>query len=207
MNKPSFVYVTYIASTPERIWEALTKAEFTERYMFGRRVESTWAVGAPVRYFGRDGRVSDSGEVLESDAPHRLVITWRVEFDDALRGEGYSKVTFELEPLGGEVKLTVIHDELRAGVRSGTAAQSPSAHTSGRSGDRIVGSTTTRWCRSRVRGRVATSGFVRMPAARTIVNATNSAQAPASVRSRTRSSSRTSGTDGGLGATVGERVR
>lgn len=115
MSKPSFVYVTYIATSAERLWEALTSAEFTERYMFGRRVESTWTVGATVRYVGRDGNLSDSGEVLESDPPHRLVFTWRVEFDDALRREGYSKVTFELEPLGGEVKLTVIHDELREG--------------------------------------------------------------------------------------------
>jgi uncharacterized protein YndB with AHSA1/START domain len=115
MDKPSFVYVTYIATTPDRLWRALTSAEFTERYMFGRRVESTWQVGAPVRYWGRDGRLSDSGEVIESHPPRRLVFTWRVEFDDALRGEGYSKVTFELEALGGEVKLTVIHDELREG--------------------------------------------------------------------------------------------
>ena len=55
MTKPSFVYVTYIATTIDRLWHALTSAEFTERYMFGRRVESTWAVGAPVRYIGRDG--------------------------------------------------------------------------------------------------------------------------------------------------------
>ena len=115
MSKPSFVYVTYIATTADRLWQALTSAEFTERYMFGRRVESTWMVGAPVRYIGRDGNLSDSGEVLESTPPHRLVFTWRVEFDDALRREGYSKVTFELEPLGGEVKLTVIHDDLREG--------------------------------------------------------------------------------------------
>ena len=115
MTKPSFVYVTYIATTPDRLWAALTNAEFTERYMFGRRVESTWQVGAPVRYIGREGTLSDSGEVLESNPPRRLVFTWRVEFDDALRREGYSKVTFELEPLGGEVKLTVIHDELREG--------------------------------------------------------------------------------------------
>jgi len=115
MTKPSFVYVTYIATTIDRLYRALTSAEFTERYMFGRRVESTWAVGAPVRYIGRDGNLSDSGSVLESDPPRRLVFTWRVEFDDALRNEGYSKVTFELESLGGEVKLTVIHDELREG--------------------------------------------------------------------------------------------
>jgi uncharacterized protein YndB with AHSA1/START domain len=97
--------------------------------MFGRKVESTWAVGAPVRYIGRDGALSDSGEVLESDPPRRLVFTWRVEFDDALRREGYSKVTFELEPLGGEVKLTVIHDELRdgSGVLKGISMGWPKA--------------------------------------------------------------------------------
>ena len=129
MDKPSFVYVTYIASTIERVWQALTSAEFTERYMFGRRVESTWKVGAPVRYLGRDGKLSDSGEVLEADPPRRLVFTWRVEFDDALRRDGYSKVTFELEPLGGEVKLTVVHDELRegSGVLKGISGGWPKA--------------------------------------------------------------------------------
>ena len=129
MSKPSFVYVTYIATTIERLYQALTSAEFTERYMFGRRVESTWKVGAPVRYVGRDGKLSDSGEVLEADPPRRLVFTWRVEFDDALRREGYSKVTFELEPLGGEVKLTVVHDELRegSGVLKGISGGWPKA--------------------------------------------------------------------------------
>ena len=129
MSKPSFVYVTYIATTIERLYQALTSAEFTERYMFGRRVESTWKVGAPVRYLGRDGKLSDSGEVLEADPPRLLVFTWRVEFDDALRREGYSKVTFELEPLGGEVKLTVVHDELRegSGVLKGISGGWPKA--------------------------------------------------------------------------------
>jgi uncharacterized protein YndB with AHSA1/START domain len=129
MTRPSFVYVTYIATTIDRLYRALTSAEFTERYMFGRRVESTWEVGAPVRYTGRDGRLSDSGVVLESDPPRRLVFTWRVEFDDALRAEGYSKVTFELEAQGGEVRLTVIHDELRedSGVFRGISGGWPKA--------------------------------------------------------------------------------
>ena len=71
MTRPSVVYVTYIATTIDRLYRALTSAEFTERYMFGRRVESSWEVGAPVRYIGRDGRLSDSGVVLESDPPRR----------------------------------------------------------------------------------------------------------------------------------------
>src|SRR3954470_16296451 len=129
MPKPSFVYVTYIATTIDRLYRALTTAEFTEHYMFGRRVESTWEVGAPVRYYGRDGDVSDSGTVLEASPPSLLVFTWRVELDDALRNEGYGKVTFELEPLGGEVKLTVIHDDLRedSGVYKGISGGWPKA--------------------------------------------------------------------------------
>ena len=129
-TRPSFVYVTYIATTIDRLYESLTSPRFTERYMFGRRVESTWEVGAPVRYYGRDGNLSDSGTVLEADPPRRLVFTWRVEFDDALRDEGYSTVTFELEPLpGGEVKLTVVHDDLRAdsGVFKGISGGWPKA--------------------------------------------------------------------------------
>jgi uncharacterized protein YndB with AHSA1/START domain len=129
MTRPSFVYVTYIATSIDRLYRALTTAEFTERYMFGRRVESTWEVGAPVRYYGRDGNMSDSGTVLEASAPYRLVFTWRVEFDEALRKEGHGKVTFELEPLGGEVKLTVIHDDLRedSGVYKGISGGWPKA--------------------------------------------------------------------------------
>jgi len=129
MTRPSFVYVTYIASTAERLWQALTSAEFTERYMFGRRVESTWAVGASVRYWGRDGKLSDSGTVLESNPPRRLVFTWRVELDDALRAEVYSTVTFDIEPLGSEVRLSVVHDDLRegSGVLQGISGGWPKA--------------------------------------------------------------------------------
>ena len=115
MDKPSFVYVTYIATTPEKLWDALTSAAFTERYMFGRRVESEWRVGSSVRYYGTDGELTDSGEVLEADRPRRLSYTWRVELHPALAREGHSRVTFELEPVGTEVKLTVVHDGFAEG--------------------------------------------------------------------------------------------
>ena len=119
MSKPSFVYVTYIATTIERLYQALTSAEFTERYMFGRRVESTWAVGAPVRYVGRDGGVSDSGEVLESDPPRMLRHTWRALYDPETATEPFSRVTWEIEPQeGGVTKLTVVHDQLEGAPKT-----------------------------------------------------------------------------------------
>jgi uncharacterized protein YndB with AHSA1/START domain len=117
MEKPEIVYVTYIAATPERVWQALTSAEFTGRYWFGRRVESDWRVGSPVRYLADDGRLSDSGEILECDPPRKLSFTWRVEFVEELRREGFSRVTFTLEPMDGTVKLTLVHDRLQPGSK------------------------------------------------------------------------------------------
>jgi len=117
MEKPEIVYVTYIAATPERVWEALTSAEFTSRYWIGRRVESDWRVGSPIRYMADDGRLSDSGYILECDPPRKLSFTWRVEFVEELRREGHSRVTFTLEPMDGAVKLTMVHDRLKPGSK------------------------------------------------------------------------------------------
>ncbi|MFL5806935.1 MAG: SRPBCC family protein [Roseiflexaceae bacterium] len=113
MGKPEFVYVSYIATTPERLWAALTKGEFTKTYWYGRRIESQWTVGAPVAFFDGDSQdLTDSGVVLISDPPRQLVYTFRNEFDPAARQQGYSRVSFTLEPHEGVVKLTLVHDEL-----------------------------------------------------------------------------------------------
>lgn len=113
MAKPEFVYVTYIATTPEKLWAALTRGEFTKKYWYGRRIESDWAVGSPVNFFDRDTNViTDSGRVLECDPPRRLVYTFRVEFDPEARKQGHSRVSFTLEPHQGMVKLTLVHDQL-----------------------------------------------------------------------------------------------
>jgi uncharacterized protein YndB with AHSA1/START domain len=113
MSKPEFVYVTYIATTPERLWEALTRGEFTKKYWYGRRIESDWRVGSPVRFFDGDSDVlTDSGVVLESDPPSRLAYTFQNEFDPEARKLGYSRVTFTLQAHEGMVKLTLVHDEL-----------------------------------------------------------------------------------------------
>ena len=108
--KSSFVYVTYIRATPEKVWQALTEPEFTRQFWAGTSQECEWKVGASWRIMIPDGRVADQGEVLEL-APHRrLVLSWRNEFKPELRQEGYSRLTWLLEPEGDMVRLTVRHE-------------------------------------------------------------------------------------------------
>jgi uncharacterized protein YndB with AHSA1/START domain len=104
-----FVYVTFIRTTPERLWEALTTPDFIAEYWFGMKCESDFKTGSPWRLVFTDGRVADTGEIVEADAPRRLAIKWRNEFRPELKAEGYSLCTFELEPVDGAVKLTVTH--------------------------------------------------------------------------------------------------
>src|ERR1700686_4130422 len=104
-----FVYVTYIRTTPEKLWDALTKPEFTRAYWCETWQDCDWKAGSPWRIMIPDGRVADSGEVLELDRPRRLVLSWRNEFTE-MKAEGYSRATFELEPAAGSVKLTVTHE-------------------------------------------------------------------------------------------------
>jgi uncharacterized protein YndB with AHSA1/START domain len=109
MNRSSFVYVTYIRTTPERLWEALTERQFIEQYWYGMRIETDWKKGSSWRLVFSDGRLGDAGEILESDPPRRMVIKWRNEWKPELHAEGFSRCTFELEPQGTAVKLTVTH--------------------------------------------------------------------------------------------------
>ncbi|HLW93732.1 MAG TPA: SRPBCC family protein [Roseiarcus sp.] len=110
MGNDRFVYVTYIRTTAEKLWDALTKPEFTRLYWAGVTAESTWAPGASWRLIIPDGRVADTGEIVESDQPSKLVVTWRNEFRPDLHAEGHSRCTFELEPAKGAVKLTIVHE-------------------------------------------------------------------------------------------------
>ncbi|MGA7776122.1 MAG: SRPBCC family protein [Paraburkholderia sp.] len=105
----AFVYVTFIRTTQERLWQALTSVEFTRQYWFGMHQESEWKVGASWQLMFPDGRVADTGEVVEIDPPRRLVLRWRNEFRPELKAEGYSRCTMELEPKDEAVKLTVTH--------------------------------------------------------------------------------------------------
>ena len=107
MSKPEFVYVIYIASTPEKVFEALTDARMSERCWHGNSVVSNWKVGSPlrIRLAHRDNDVT--GEVLEYDPPRRLAYSF---LHDGSDGEKPSRVTFELERQRDQVRLTMVHD-------------------------------------------------------------------------------------------------
>ena len=110
MAESTFVYVIFIRTTPERLWSALTEAEFTKQYWFGMHLESQWTAGSPWKMVSGDGRIVDAGEILESDPPRRLVIKWRNEWKPEFKAEGYSRCTMELEQMGEAVKLSITHE-------------------------------------------------------------------------------------------------
>jgi uncharacterized protein YndB with AHSA1/START domain len=130
MSQPKFVpntvYVTYIASTPEKVWEALTSAAFTRQYFFGGSVEIEQKVGGRFLMRMPDGSIHIKGKVIECDPPRRLSVTW-----DVVGMKDFSElpeclVTFDIEPMGGSVKLTMteahqwdIPDAILAGGRQG----------------------------------------------------------------------------------------
>lgn len=104
-----FVYVTYIRTTLEILWSALIEPDFTRQYWAGTHQVSDWKVGSDWRIMIPDGRVGDSGKVLVFDPPKRLSVSWRNEFMPDLKAEGHSTCTYDLEPAGSTVKLTVTH--------------------------------------------------------------------------------------------------
>lgn len=109
MARSSFVYVSYIRTTPEELWSALTDGAFMEQYWFGLHAESEWRAGSGWRMVAADGRTVDAGEIVEAEPPRRLVIRWQHQDNAELRAEGESLCTMELEPAGAAVKLTITH--------------------------------------------------------------------------------------------------
>jgi uncharacterized protein YndB with AHSA1/START domain len=110
MAESRFVYVTYIRTTRQKLWQALFDPEFTRKYWCETWQDCEWKAGASWRLMIPDGRISDSGEIVEIEPERRLVLTWRNEFKPELRAEGYSRLTYELEEMGESVKLTLIHE-------------------------------------------------------------------------------------------------
>src|SRR5579864_3406 len=109
MAGSTFVYVTFIRTSPEDLWSALTNQEFMRKYWFGVYAETDWKVGSQWKLKFPDGRIADTGEVVEIDSPKRLVLQWRNEFKPELKAEGYSRCVFEIEPVGDAVRLTITH--------------------------------------------------------------------------------------------------
>jgi uncharacterized protein YndB with AHSA1/START domain len=109
MNRSEFVYVVYIRTTPERLWLALTSPDFMKQYWFGMYFETDWQSGSAWQLVFSDGRVADSGEIVEVDPPRRMVFKWRNDFRPELKAEGYGRCTIELEPIADSVKLSIAH--------------------------------------------------------------------------------------------------
>ena len=112
------VYRVYIRATPQAVWDAITKPEWTERYGYGARAEIELRPGGAYRGLASEAmrcmgapEVAVDGEVVEADPPRRLVMTWRMAMDPELAAEGFTRLTYEIEEgKGGVTKLTVTHD-------------------------------------------------------------------------------------------------
>ena len=127
--KPMIVYTIYIAATPEKVWEALTSAEFSRKYFFGNAVEVDLKVGGAYIVHAPDGAPQISGEVVECVAPRKLTVTFNVNWPALIEKLGATLVSWEIEPAGDVVRLTMteahdrpLSDDILSGGRSGWPA-------------------------------------------------------------------------------------
>jgi uncharacterized protein YndB with AHSA1/START domain len=120
MSAPHFVYVTYIRTTPRKLWDALTRGDFMLKYWHAR-IESSWKIGAPVQTFTRKGRLDWDGKVLSCDPPRSLSYTFQILGFQ----KRSSRIVFHLEPAGSTVKLTLSHYGIEPRCRKGIAGGWP----------------------------------------------------------------------------------
>jgi uncharacterized protein YndB with AHSA1/START domain len=127
--KPAIVYTIYIASTPEKVWQALTSAGFSRKYFSGLAVEAELKVGGAFIVRAPDGSVHIDGQVIECDPPRKLTVTWNVNWPALIEKLGPTLVTYEIEPAGNSVRLTMteahdrpIDDDILSGGRQGWPA-------------------------------------------------------------------------------------
>ena len=126
---PAIVYTIYIASTPEKVWQALTSAEFSRQYFFGFAVEAELTAGGSFIVRAPDGSLHIDGEVIACDPPRKLTVTWNVNWPGLVEALGPTLVTYEIEPAGESVRLTLIEahdrpiaDDILSGGRQGWPA-------------------------------------------------------------------------------------
>src|SRR6516165_8312696 len=127
--KPSLVYTIYIASTPEKVWQALTGAEFSRQYFFGNSVEIDLRIGGAFIVRTPDGALHISGEVIDCEPEKRLTVTFNVNWPALIEKLGQTLVTYEIEPAGDAVRLTLteahereLSDDILSGGRQGWPA-------------------------------------------------------------------------------------
>jgi len=127
--KPATVYTIYIAATPKKVWQALTSAEFSQKYFFGNSVEVEIRVGGAFIVRTPDGALHISGEVFECDQPKKLTVTFNLNWPELIEKLGPTLVTYEIEPVGEVVKLTMteshdrpLSDDILSGGRQGWPA-------------------------------------------------------------------------------------
>jgi uncharacterized protein YndB with AHSA1/START domain len=127
--KPAIVYTIYIAAPPEKVWEALTTAEFSRQYFSGQSVEVDQRIGGAFIMRTPDGALHISGEVIECEPPRKLTVTFNVNWPALVEKLGPTLVTYEIEPAGDVVKLTMlqshdrdINDDILSGGRAGWPA-------------------------------------------------------------------------------------
>ena len=117
------VYQLFIKATPEQIWDAITKPEFTEKYFHGTRADFDLRPGGKFRSLtGDTDDVMVDGEVVESDPPHKLVHTWKTHWSPDMAAEEPSRLTWEIAPQeDGTTLLTVVHDQLEGAPKTAAA--------------------------------------------------------------------------------------
>jgi uncharacterized protein YndB with AHSA1/START domain len=127
--KPGIVYSIYIAASAEKVWQALTSAEFSRQYFSGFAVEIEERIGGAFVMRAADGAVHISGEVIECERPHKLTVTFNVNWPGLVEALGVELVRYEIEPAGDTVRLTMsqlhdrpISDDILSGGRAGWPA-------------------------------------------------------------------------------------
>ncbi|WP_309108580.1 metalloregulator ArsR/SmtB family transcription factor [Arthrobacter sp.] len=110
------IFEIYIKTTPERLWEAITDSGIRSKYQFGMKINSDWTPGGRFEMAPDGGQLLGEGENLEVDPPRRLVQTMRALWGEAVKAEGTSRITWEIEPVGDSCHLIVTHDQLREGA-------------------------------------------------------------------------------------------
>ena len=123
VNLATQVYQVYIKATPEQVWDAITKPEFTQKYFYGQRLETT---SDRRTWHNADGELVSEGGVLAWEPPRRLVHSWSSLYDPELAAEPESRVTWEIEPQdGGLSLLTVVHDQLEGAPKTAASVAGP----------------------------------------------------------------------------------